>query len=109
MITTRDAVLSQQDIIKQTVKVPEWGDEVLIRGMTGSERDELDRHINAGDTAGTREKIVAMSMCNEQGELLFSLDDIAELGKKSAKALERIAKEAMKLNGIVPVEDMEGN
>jgi hypothetical protein len=42
MTLTRDSILNAKDLKKELVKVPEWGGEVYVRCMTGSERDAFE-------------------------------------------------------------------
>ena len=39
---TRDQILAVSDIQTEEVHVPEWGGTVLVRGLTGAERDEFE-------------------------------------------------------------------
>ena len=45
MLLTRDKILSADDIRSERVKVPEWGGEVIVREMTGAERDEWEGSV----------------------------------------------------------------
>jgi len=44
-LLTRDQILQAQDIARETVSVPEWGGSVLVRGLTGQERDAYEATI----------------------------------------------------------------
>jgi hypothetical protein len=107
MTLDRDSILKQSDLVKQIVKVPEWGGEVWVRGMTAKERDDFEASIitRRGSTQvvnmkNVRAKLAAYSICDEDGNLLFSEKDIDELAQKSATALQRIFEVAQVLSGI---------
>lgn len=107
MILNRDQILQAQDLVTETVNVPEWGGSVLVRAMTGEERDQYEASVveqKGKDTKvnmrNARAKLVAISVVDESGEKLFTQADVAALGKKSAAALQRVFNAAMKMSGI---------
>jgi hypothetical protein len=107
MTLTRDQILEVSDLKTAVVEVPEWGGTVTVRTMTGADRDAFEQTLVVTDAKGVqtrdvsnlRVKLVAMTMVDDAGNLLFSEADIAPLAKKSAVALERIFKAANILNG----------
>jgi hypothetical protein len=110
---TRDEILAAQDIATEVVEVPEWGGAVRVRGLSGLERDELEasivsrrgKHVDV-NLINMRAKLVAKSMVDESGALLFSEEDVRALGKKSAGALQRVFEVAQRLAGLSD-EDVE--
>ena len=42
VLLTRDLILKADDIQTREVEVPEWGGTVLIRALTGTERDAYE-------------------------------------------------------------------
>ena len=109
MLLTRDQILTADDLVTETVEVPEWGGSVLVRGMSGTQRDKFEADIvNARgqkdvrlNMANIRARLVAASLVDENGDLLFDIKDITALGKKSAVALQRVFDKAKILSGIV--------
>jgi ribosomal protein S21 len=105
---TKDQILAAADLPEEVVDVPEWGGKVLIRGMTGAERDAFEESVMV--TRGNnrelnlrnfRAKLVARSIVDPvTKERMFSDNEIAELGKKSARALQRVFEAALRLNGM---------
>jgi hypothetical protein len=119
---TREEILGADDIEIEEVEVPEWGGVVYVKGMTGTERDRFESSIvdNRGKTPkanmdNIRAKLVAETLCNEEGIKLFSVKDVKALGKKSASALQRVFDPAQRLSGITEAdieelaEEMETN
>lgn len=112
-LLTRDDILNVDDRQYEEVEVPEWGGSVRVRGMSGTERDSYeasileqrgnDRKVNL---ANARAKLVARCLVDEQGHLMFVADDVRALGRKSAKALERVFDAARALSGMSE-EDVE--
>jgi hypothetical protein len=115
MILSRDAILAAQDLKREEVAVPEWGGSVLVRTMTGAERDAWEQSLvaNGGkiDVSNVRARLVAACTIDESGALLFSAADAQALGAKSGSALERVAKVAQRLNAITEeaLEEARGN
>ena len=102
-LISRDQILSASDIEYKEIDVPEWGGTVRIASMNGADREVFETvWINqAGEeTTQIRATLVALSIVDENGDRLFSPEDIEALGKKSCKALSRVFEVAQKLNGI---------
>jgi hypothetical protein len=127
MILNRDAILAADDLATKTVEVPEWGGEVIVKALSGTERDAFEasltkrRPIITGpkrgeletipDLANLHSKLVARCIVDESGARVFTDGDVVELGKKSAAALARVFNAAAELSGIGEDEaqDAEGN
>lgn len=106
-VLDREAILQADDIKIEPVEVPEWGGTVLVKGMTGAERDRFETAMieNPGKSSKVnlrdmRAKLCSLTIVNENGKLLFTPADIKELTKKSALALQRVFEVARDLSGI---------
>src|SRR5690554_443064 len=117
-LLTRDDILNAQDLPTERVAVPEWDGEVIVRGLTGAERDAFEQSIVETRGKNTRmnlrnirAKLVALTVVDEDGNRIFSDEDAEALGKKSAAALDRIFAVAQRLSGLRPedVEELAGN
>jgi len=99
---TREQILQSDDLPRETVPVPEWGGEVQVRTMTGTDRDAFEASLigKEGRLENVRARLVSLTLCDESGSRLFSDGDIAALGGKSAKALDRVFAVSQRLNGI---------
>jgi hypothetical protein len=104
----RNAILEADDLKTEDIPVPEWGGEVRIRMLTGEERDayeasmvELKKDGSAkANRDNVRARLLILCIVNEQGEQMFNKADIKLLGRKSAKALERVINKVNEMNGI---------
>ena len=110
----KDQILQAKDLPTETVEVPEWGGSVIVKTMTGTERDAYESSIVKGkkvDMTNIRAKLCAICIVDDNGERLFTDRDVVALSKKSAKALDRIFDVAQKLNGLgkADVEELEKN
>jgi len=112
-LLTRDEILQAQDLPTEQVHVPEWGGDVLVRALTGAERDRFEQSIVEQRGKNTRmnlqnirAKLVALTVVDEQGNRIFKDEDVKWLGNKSAAALDRIFEVAQRLSGLRD-EDVE--
>ncbi|WP_461367541.1 hypothetical protein [Candidatus Darwinibacter acetoxidans] len=117
-ILTRDAILQAEDLPCELVEVPEWSGSVYVRALTGIERDAFEQSVVEQKGKSTkmnlrniRAKLVALTAVDEEGKRLFTDDDAALLGKKSAAALDRVFDVAQRLSGLrqEDVEELAGN
>ncbi len=116
---TKDAILAINDLQTRVVAVPEWGGDVCVQGLSGTERDAFESSIivqrgkNATpNLANLRAKLVQKCLVHpETHERLFGEGDIAALGRKSAVALQRVFDAARELSGLNEndVKELTGN
>lgn len=105
-VLTRDAILSCSDLEVEKVSVPEWGGHIFMRVLTGTEKDEYEKKVidsdkeGAKDFRGLRQKLIAMSACDESGNRIFTDKDIKALGEKSSAVLTRLFEKANELNTL---------
>lgn len=104
---TKDEILSAQDLPTEIVEVPEWGGNILVRGMSGTERDSFEGGVVSMDGKTTkvnmqniRAKMVAQCIVHENGGRIFTDQDVEALGSKSAAALDRVFNVVQRLSGL---------
>jgi hypothetical protein len=113
-LLNRDQILAAEDRKSVEVDVPEWGGSVLVRTLSGRERDEFESSTvrtrggkREENFANFRARLVSLCMVDERGERLFKTrNEIDMLGNKSVAALQRVFDAAQKLNGMSE-EDVE--
>jgi hypothetical protein len=98
-------IFKADDIKTVTVKVPEWGGEVIVKTMNATEKADFEMTINADgknkNTHKMREMAIVATVVDKDGKLLFTPADINKLSKKSGAALDRIFDVTDKLNRIL--------
>jgi len=108
-ILGRDEILDSEDLAIETVPVPEWGGAVIVRALTGTERDAYESEIFSlrGSGGGVeynlqniRAKLSARTIVDTDGKRLFTDADIVKLGLKSAAALDRVFSAAQRLSRL---------
>jgi hypothetical protein len=104
---TAAEILAAVDNVTEVVQVPEWGGAVRVRGMTGYDRDAFERalvNIRGKDVdtnwTNLRAKLISRTVVDEDERLLFKETDVVALGRKSAKALDRVFEVSQRLSGI---------
>ena len=108
MTLTKDQILEAQDLQSESVHVHEWGGDVLVRTMTGADRDAFESSMITTLQDGTRKpnmvnmraKLVALTVVDDAGSRLFDVGDVDRLALKSASALERVFNAAQRINGL---------
>jgi len=110
-LLTRAAILAAEDLGREVVPVPEWGGSVLVRGLTGRERDAFEASIvrmrGGGVSASLeniRAKLVAMTVIDDDGARLFEDRDVRALGDKSGAVLDRLFDVARRLSGMTEAD-----
>ncbi|GAC1475640.1 MAG: hypothetical protein NVSMB9_28520 [Isosphaeraceae bacterium] len=103
-------ILAADDLRRDVVEVPMWGGSVHVRTLRLSERLALEKAL-ADAPVNALAILVAASVCDDQGVLLFSPDDIPALEAKSVEALSILAPAITRLNKITTsdVEELAKN
>ena len=109
---TQDVMAELQRVPSESVVVPVLG-PVMVRGMTGTERDAFEASLIKGrgrnrevNLANMRAKLIAFCAVDDEGVRLWSDADAEELGKGRADVLNRLYNVAARLSGITD-EDAE--
>lgn len=114
-ILSRADILASDDLVTEVVEVPEWGGSVIVRPLTGSERDSYEAGIFLSSTGKSgeynlqniRAKLAGRTMIDEDGDRLFSDTDVTVLGLKSAAALDRVFTVAQRLSRLTNADVKE--
>lgn len=107
MALNADQILAADDLGLLKVHVKEWGGDVFVRVMSVGERDSYERlWIGRKDTGveNFRTQYLGRVLCSESGELLFTLDQMAALAKKSGAVMGRLFDVALKHNAMTEAD-----
>jgi hypothetical protein len=106
-LLTRADLLAAVALPRETVRVPELGGEVLIQGMSGTQRDAWEASLVEGrgkrrkmNTANIRAKLVAQCCVDGSGVRLFTDADMDILGETRVDVLNRLFNVAQRLSGV---------
>src|SRR4051812_29809096 len=83
MALSRDQILEAKDLETREVDCPEWGGSVLVRALSGRERDAWEASLvqmrgkqQVPQMGNVRAKLVVRCCVDENGERLFSDADV---------------------------------
>lgn len=107
MSDLRDKILAFDDRTHEVVNVPEWGVDVNVYTMTARDKTRIEKSFMAdgGVADDVYAKIVQMCVCDDNGVRVFTDKDVESLQDKSAPAISRIAKVAMRLSKLTESDE----
>lgn len=107
-ILNRDAILGARDLPTKEVPVPEWGGSVYVRPLSVAEAEHL---MTLGEGKSYQVTLAAQTICDADGNRVFTNEDVEALMKKSAMAITRIvvAVQAISALSVKEAEDVQGN
>ena len=106
MASLRDKILAAQDIPAEVVTIPEWGVDVIVRGMSAGDRitlmqnafDQTTQQVNMSIVYP--DVVVSCAFDPDSTEPIFTEADKAAILAKSSAAVERLANVGLRLSGI---------
>lgn len=107
--TTILSKLRPPQLKTSTLNLPELGGSILVRELTGSERDQLDalnmERKNIGDFLTKRTiHLVSCGVIDEKGNSVFNVKEVEELHSTNAPTLQKIEKRISELSGITKAD-----
>lgn len=94
-------ILGAADLHITKVHVPQWGGEVYVRAFSLDDQLELEARKDNADVNNVLVNMVAMSLCDAEGNRLFTTDaDIAAMKAKSARVLIQLSAVVSEINAI---------
>lgn len=100
MALSKKAILAANDVKLEEVNVPEWGGSVHIKVLSGTDRDKFEDAYATEKMKNFRARFLVMTLCDENGERLFTDAEMDELGKKSSVVIAKIFDKAWALNAF---------
>lgn len=106
-LLSREAILEADDTRYETVECPEWGGDVRLKSIRGTQRDAYEASLveERGNSRkmnlrNARAKLIILCAVDESGRALFTSEDLRQLGNKNAAPLDRLFDAARKLAGM---------
>ena len=96
---TRISFLAPQPLERRPVTVPGLG-SCFVRAMSAGERDEFEVAHSKSRNKDFRARLVASTVCDEDGELVFSVADIPALSALPAATLQPLVAMAVEVNRL---------
>lgn len=104
----RISFLAPQPLERRSVVVPGLG-ACFVRAMSAGERDEFEVAHSKSRNRDFRARLVASTVCDESGDLVFSAADIPALSALPAATLQPLIAVAVEVNRLTDddVKDLE--
>ena len=101
MALSKASILAAKDTkLSEALPVPEWGGEVYIKTLSGTERDAFEDAYADNKMKAFRCRFLVLTLSDDKGQRLFEDGDVAELGKKSSVVISRLFEAAWKHNAF---------
>ena len=98
---SKGAILAAVDLKTEDIQVDEWGGVVRVIVMSGLVRDQLQTLIAEHKSGFFFEAaLVALTASDEDGNLLFTPDDIPAIQAKNPAVVAKVADVAIRINGL---------
>lgn len=109
---SREQILSKVGALKREEhEIEEWGGTVLLRELTGAERDRMEGLLLRGkqnlNFTGARAQMLMLSCVNENGSPVFTEKDLPMLSELSGKTLDGVFKKVSEMSGMSPGSEGE--
>lgn len=99
MILKKEDILNAVDLDTKDVDVPKWG-KVKIKSMSIAEQIEFGKINSDENEKNIALELIVMCVIDDEGNKLFSRDDIPLLSKKSSVPIMHLFEECCKLNAM---------
>ena len=97
---TREAILSNPDIVEEEVDVDAWKISILVKSLNGLERAKLVEDCTNKKGKMSISKLYPALMVAGCVDPKFTPEDASKLNEKNSGALEQVCSVIMRLSGI---------
>jgi len=116
MNLTRESFFQRAEVPTETISLPQLGGSVLVRGMTAKERSAFEDQFtlksgkpNAKARLEMRERLLIATVCDMEGQPLFTREDVAAIGRLPAATVEPLVDSAQRVCGMTATQDLGKN
>lgn len=118
MFLSKSQILGVDDKEYIDVEVKEWGGTIRVSTIAASEKTKYESALFDFMPDGTRRtnkdaleklqlRVIAAAIVDDKGERLFDTKDLAALGEKSSKVINKLFKIVSEHNGIDSEDEAE--
>lgn len=104
MLLKKDEIIKRDKRKTTDIEVPEWDGTVRLREMSAAQRDAFDASTVKivgkkviPNLENSRAKLLAMCIVDEEGNPMFTVDELSE---RNASVLDGLSEAARKLNKL---------
>jgi len=119
-VISREAFLAPAAVPAERVPLPEFGEDsyVNVHGMTAKARSQFEQQFqtkggkqSARRLQEVRQRLLVACCKDDDGQPIFTVEDIEAIGGQSSAVVERIVNVAMRLCGMKEddIETLAGN
>lgn len=107
----RDELLAIDDREIVPVEVPAWGRTLHVRSLSAGEADRFEVEIKGAKPEHVRAMLLVITVCDENGQLIFAPGDVEALAGKRSAATLPLYRAAIDVNRMSPgdVDALEKN
>ena len=98
MAITREQALQAKDLNTETVSVPEWGGDVIVKGMSGADRAVFLSSLSGENDFTVDAKLLVKCLVDDNGSPLF--ESAGEILSKNSQTIRKLAEVAGRLSGL---------
>lgn len=106
-LLSKTAILTADDQRYDIVQCPEWGGDVRVRGLTAYEQSYISKLDGDDKRNEVTIKVVQFCCVDENGERLFTADDVRQLQDKSYLVIKRLGTRILQLTGFGDQNEIE--
>lgn len=101
MALSKAKILAAKDVkLSAPLPVAEWGGDVFIKTLSGTERDAFEEAYAEQKMKSFRVRFLVLTLADESGERLFGDADIPALSEKSSIVINRLFEKAWSHNAF---------
>ena len=99
-VLDKAAIMAASDVKLEKINVPEWGGDVYLKTLSGTERDAFEDAYSTDRMKNFRPRFLVLTLCDKDGNRLFTDEEVATLGKKSSAVIAKLFDKAWALNAF---------
>jgi len=107
VMLTKEEILKVSDLQTREINIPEWGGSIVMKTMTGEERDTWENRIpirSSDKKVDIKEmKVRLLILCIRDPKdmtFMFTEKDVVSLNSKNSSVIDRLWQVASEMNGI---------
>lgn len=103
----KNAILSAEDFEYAIVPCPEWGGDVRVRGLSAADQAFIAKLNEQGKKEILTLTVFIRGVVDENGERIFSADDMNDLKGRSFAVIKRVAEKIGELTSPGDTETID--
>ncbi|ELR66061.1 hypothetical protein C942_00503 [Photobacterium marinum] len=109
MALSKQAILAADDLPTESVHVPAWGGDVMVKGLSVGEMAKAQRKANKGTQLDLMVYVMIYGCVDENGKHLFTEKDVKALLTKNQEPIVEVTNKIFELSGfgLTPEEEKE--